>query len=102
MAKEPDKQIVLDNRFFVPPGVIDVRQAGAEEGDTFYDTPRDIAVEGPVLGNPGDAIPMAPSTYEIVEQRVRHGSDGSARVDVTLEFDDVYGIDTIDVRITKA
>lgn len=102
MAKEIDKQIVLDNRFFVPPGVIDVRQAGAEEGDSYYGDPADVAVEGPVLDNPVSIVPMPPTSYEIASQRVRISSDGRAVVDVFLEFPDLTGVETIDVRITKA
>ena len=101
MAKEENKQIILDNRFFVPPGVIDVRAAGAEDGETFYDA-TDIAVEGPTLSYPEATLPMPPSSYAIAEQRVRIASDGRAVVDVLLEFPDIAGVETIDVRITKA
>lgn len=101
MAKEVDKQLILDNRFFVPPGVIDVRQAGEEDGEGYYD-PIDLMVEGPILETPVSVVPMPPTSYEIVEQRVRITSDGRAVVDVTVEFPSVDGVETIDVRITKA
>lgn len=101
MAKEPDKQIILDNRFFLPPGVIDVRDAGSENAELLYD-PSDLAAEGPILDTPESTVPMPPSSFTIVEQRVRIGSDGRAVVDVTLEFADVPGVDSIEVRITKA
>lgn len=100
MAKEENKQIILDNHFFVPPGVIDVRAAGGEDGTTFYNT-EDIAVEGPTLNTSDSTVPMPPTSYEIVEQRVRISSDGRATVDVLLEFPDVDGIQTIEVRVTK-
>lgn len=102
MAKEIDKQLILDNRFFVPPGVIDVRAAGDESGDRYYENPSDVAVEGPVLDTPTSNVPMPPSSYQIAEQRVRISSDGRAVVDVWVEFPDINGVDTIDVRVTKA
>jgi hypothetical protein len=101
MAKEINKQTLLDNRFFLPPGIVDVRAAGEENGEGYYDTP-DVAVEGPILSDPNSAVPMPPTSYKIVEQRVRISSDGRAVVDVYLEFPDVAGIETIDVRVTKA
>lgn len=102
MAKEVDKQLILDNRFFVPPGVIDVRNAGDEDGDRYYVSPEDVAVPGPILETPTSEIPMPPTSYEIAEQRVRIGTDGRAVVDVMLEFPDLIGVETIDVRVTKA
>lgn len=101
MAKEENKQIILDNRFFVPPTVIDVRAAGDTNGAKFYDV-TDVAVEAPTLSDPTANIPMPPSSYEIVEQHVRISSDGRAVVDVMLEFPDTPGVETIDVRVTKA
>lgn len=96
------KQIILNSNFFVPPGVVDVRaQTDDDAVDTFYDV-GDIAVEGPTLDDPEDVVPMPPSSYTIVEQRVRLSAGGQAVVDVTLEFPDVYGIETIEVRTTKA
>ena len=102
MAKEVDKQLILDNRFFVPPGVVDVRQAGEENGEGYYTEPTDIAVEGPILDTPASVVPMPPTSYEIVEQRVRISSDGRAVVDVMVEFPDLDGVENIEVRITKA
>lgn len=102
MATRPDtKQIILDNRFFLPPGVIDVRAQGEEDGESNYII-GDQMVEGPILSDPEATIPMPPSSYKIVEQRVRTTSDGRSVVDITLEFPDVVGVDNIDVRITKA
>lgn len=102
MAKDYDKQTILDNRFYVPPGVIDVRARGEEDGDVYYDNPEDVAVDGPVLETPISDVPMPPTSYAIVEQRVRVSTDGHSVVDVMIEFPDVPGIETIDVRITKA
>lgn len=101
MAKSNERDISLDPRFSVPPGVIDVRQQGQDNGATYYDS-NTLAGEGPILRTPSSTVPMPPSAFSIVEQRVRIGSDGRAVVDVTLEFADVPGINSIDVRVTKA
>jgi hypothetical protein len=101
MAKETSKQIILDNDFFVPPGLVDVRAAGKEDGEFYYDAATQ-AVEGPTLETPVSKIPMPPSSYEVVEQHVRISSDGRAVVDVMVEFPDISGVESIDVRVTKA
>lgn len=101
MAKEIDKQISLDSHFYVPPGVIDVRPGQVDDdGQGNYDNPQDIAVEGPVAPEP-DSPPMPPTSFQIVEQRVRIASDGHAVVDVLIEVPDVAGVDNIDVRVSK-
>lgn len=103
MAKEIDKQIILDNRFFVPPGVIDVRSAGEQDGSGFYDAVADVAdipdASAPDPDSPSILLP--PTSFTIVEQRVRISTDGKAAVDVLLEFPDVPGVQTIDLRVTK-
>lgn len=101
MAKEPDKQLILDDRFFLPPGVIDVRSAGEENGVGFYD-PEDVAVDGPTLLTAESTIPIAPTSFQVVDQHVRIGSDGRAVVDVTLEFPDLPGVYSIEVGLSKA
>lgn len=102
MAKEVSKQIILNNNFFIPQGITDVRAAADSDADeTFYDV-GDTAVEGPTLADPEDIVPMPPTSYTIAEQRVRISAGGQAVVDVTLDFPDVYGIETIEVRTTKA
>lgn len=99
MATNRDRDIEIDPRFFVPPGVVDVRQQNRENGEYYYDEDT-LAVEGPVLEYPEAVLPMPPSSYEIVDQRVRIAPDGRAVVDVTVEFPDVQGIYSIDVRVT--
>lgn len=99
MATDRQRDIELDPRFYCPPGIIDVRQANKENGEYYYN-PDDIAVEGPVLDYPEAVLPMPPSSYKIVDQRVRIAPDGRAVVDVTVEFPDVQGIYSIDVRVT--
>lgn len=100
MATDRIRDIEIDPRFFCPPGVIDVRQANKENGEFYYDE-ETLAVEGPVLEYPESVLPMPPSSYEIVEQRVRIAPDGRAVVDVTVEFPDIAGVYSIDVRVTK-
>lgn len=98
MAK--DRDIELDPRFLVPPGVIDVRQDSAS--NPLYENSQDFveAADGPVLEFSDDLIPIAPNTFSIVSQTIRIGADGSTRVDVLLEFPDNPGVYDIDVRVT--
>lgn len=100
MAKEVDKQTIIDNHFFVPPGVIDVRQGGSESGTDSY-IPGTTAVAEPILETPESLVPMPPTSYTVVDQRVRIASDGRTVVDVVLEFADVPGVNSIDVRVSK-
>lgn len=99
MAKDRDRDIELDPRLYVPPGIIDVRQANKENGEYYYNA-EDVAAEGPILEHPEAVLPMPPSSYQIVDQRVRIAPDGRAVVDVTVEFPDVQDIYSIDVRVT--
>lgn len=101
MAVDSNAQVIIDGRFFVPKGVVDVRQANSESDSDAYQYVADVMVDP--TPDPSTAIaPMPPTSYSIVEQRVRISSDGSAVVDVTLDFPDVAGVESIDVRITKA
>jgi hypothetical protein len=101
MATANNKEIILNNNFFVPPGIVDVRQADADEAQTVY-TPEDVAVEGATLDESTDKMPMPPTSFQIVDQHVRISADGRAVVDVTLQFPDVSGVENIDVRVTKS
>jgi len=100
MATSRNRDVVLDPHFFVPSGVVDVRQQSDENNEYLYDVST-LAEEGPVLDTPQSVIPMPPTSYEITEQRVRISSDGRAVVDVYIDFPDIEGINTIDVRVTK-
>jgi hypothetical protein len=102
MAIEENKQTTIDNHFFVPLGVIDIRQKDAADYAYIYN-PSDTASDSnaPVLGTPTSTIPMPPSSFSIIEQRVRISPDGTTVVDVTLQFPDIPGVDHIDVRVTK-
>jgi len=100
MATSRDRDVVLDPHFFVPSGVVDVRQQNNENAEYLYDDSI-LAEEGPTLETPTSVIPMPPTSYQIASQRVRIASDGRAVVDVYIEFPDVDGIETIDVAVTK-
>lgn len=96
------RDIELDPRFFVPPGVIDVRQENNENTDYIYAAnPEIIADGGPVLERSDSPIPNAPSGYRIVSQKLRTAPDGRVVVDVELEFPNI-GVYGIDVRTTPA
>lgn len=102
MAIQQNPQTIIDKHFFVPVGAVDVRQQNDSDTEFIY-TPADTAQDSnqPILATPTSTVPMPPSSYEIVSQRVRISADGTAVVDVTLQFPDIPGIDHIDVRITK-
>lgn len=99
------RDIELDPRFLVPPGIIDVRQENKEDSYYVYNIdPTEIAApgDGPILETPQSPIPNAPSRYTIVSQTVRTGGDGRSVVDLLLEFPDDVGTYDIDVRFTPA
>lgn len=101
MAVDSNNQIVIDPRFFVPPGAVDMRQADLSNYQASY-TPTTTAVQGPILNKPSAKVPMPPTSYQVVDQHVRVSADGSTVVDVTVEFPDIPGVNSIDVRVTKA
>lgn len=107
MAFDANKQIVIDNNFFVPLGVVDVRQRGLDDASYYGSTDNGGGAgvtdpsSTPSPNNPGSVIPI-PSSFSVVAQQVHITPDGKAVVDVTLEFPDVIGISAVDVRITKA
>lgn len=98
------RNLELDPRFLVPPAVIDVRQDNETNAYAVYSNAQTVveAVDGPILEFPNSSIPNAPSSYTIVSQTPRVGSDGSTVVDVLLEFPDSMGVYDIDVRLTPA
>jgi len=97
------RDIELDPRFLVPPGVVDIRQENNENSYQVYENSDDVvdATDGPVLEFPNSPIPSAPTGYSIVSQTIRIGDDGTTRVDVLLELPDNGAFD-IDVRFTPA
>lgn len=98
------KNVELDPRFLVPPAVIDVRQDNETNAYNAYSDPHIIVdpSNGPILEFPNSDIPNAPSSYTIVSQTPRIGSDGNTVVDVLLEFPDDMGVFDVDVRLTPA
>jgi hypothetical protein len=42
-----------------------------------------------------------PTSFTVYEQRVRISPSGTAVVDVTLDFPDISGVASVDVRVTK-
>lgn len=104
MAIQQNPQTIIDKHFFVPVGAVDIRQQNNDDSEFVYSTTADIALDSnqPTLSNPVATVPMPPTSYQIANQRVRIAGDGTAVVDVTLEFPDIPGIDHIDVRITKS
>lgn len=104
MAIQTNQQQIIDSRFFVPKGVVDMRQDdGTNHGYVYTpDTLANADGTAPILSKPGATTPMPATSYQIVDQHVRVAADGSTVVDVTLEFPDIPGVQSIDVRTTKA
>lgn len=111
MAIEPTKQTILDQSFYVPKGVIDVRQANAaDSGQDYYGDASSGGASGGGTGGSADfpfpqgTTPgvLPPTSFTVISQQVRIAPDGGLVVDVILEFPDVPGVDHIDVRIAKA
>lgn len=103
MATPDPIQTIIDSHFFVPAGSIDIRQQDNTDSEFIYGA-ASIASDNnqPTLLTPTSTVPMPPTSFEIVSQRVRISADGTAVVDVTLQFPDIPGVDHIDVRITKS
>lgn len=100
MAKTRTRSVDIDGRFFVPPGVVDIRQENKENGEFAYGS-SDTAIGAPVLESPEAIVPMPLDGMQIISQTVRITADGSSVVDVELSFPDVEGVQSIDVRATK-
>lgn len=102
MATQDNPVTIIDSHFFVPVGAVDIRQQNVTDYQYTY-TPADTADDNnqPILQTPTSAVPAPPTSFSIVSQRVRISADGTAVVDVTLQFPDIPGIDHLDVRITK-
>lgn len=100
MGKTRVRSVEIDEHFFVPTGVVDVRQEGEDNGEFNYG-PQDTAIGAPVLETPDAIVPMPLDGMKIIEQRVRIASDGSSVVDITFEFPDVAGVQSIEMSYTK-
>lgn len=101
MAKEEDKQITIDRNFFIPPGIIDVRQDNEIDGSEFYsdgdtaDTPATIEYTTGFLPTPSAVI-------RVISQEVRITDDGAAVTDVVIEIADIDDFQfQVDLRVTK-
>lgn len=94
--------IYIDPRFEKPPNVIDVRDAGMEDGSEYYDfiPPEAVSVEENDLVFESN-IPKPPTSFTLVSQTVRTTSDGSQVVDLILELPDQDGVKEYEIRIAK-
>jgi len=99
-TRNDNTQVVIDDRFYVPPGMIDVRQSGSSSDSGYYG-PQDLTGDIQVVAPPAPTLPTPPTSFQVVEQHVRVSSDGRAVVDLYLEFPDDEGVESIDVRVTK-
>lgn len=99
MAVSRERDVVVDPRFAVPEGTVDVRYENKDNGESSYDAAT-RASNTPTLSDPTSPIPIPPATFTIVEQIVRMGIDGRSVVDVIIDFPDINGIDDIQIRAT--
>lgn len=104
MATQSNQQQIIDAHFYVPKGVVDMRQQDSTDYGYVYtpDTKANAGGDAPILDKPPSKVPAPPTSYMIVDQHVRTAADGSTVVDVTVEFPDIVGVNSIDVRVTKA
>lgn len=101
MATANRRDIVIDQYFSVPSGLVDARYENKSDGEFNY-TDDDQADSFPTLTDPQAIIPTLPLTsFKIVDQTIRISSDGRVVVDVTFEFPDVQGIDSVAIREAK-
>lgn len=102
MATNTVRDIVVDNLFPIPPGMVDMRYENKEDGEFNYINEDDIADSAPILDAPDSTVPTLPlASFKIVDQTIRITSDGRSVVDVTFEFPDVNGILSVEMRVTK-
>jgi len=94
------REILLDEFFSVPPGVVDVRQEAAEDREYLY-TPETQPVDVPTIESPTSTIPSPPTSYRIISQTIRTGEDKTKVVDVILVFPEVDGVFDINIRAIK-
>jgi hypothetical protein len=94
--------IVVDRRFFVPDGIIDVRYSEDQPSSAglYDDTPlTDTTAGGTIIIADGKLQP--PSEVSIVSQTVRVTADGSLAIDVVLEVTGNTITTTYETRLTK-
>ena len=91
----------VDQQFFVPPNIIDVKQEEIDDirEQTDYANDEDDVEEGGETTREG--IP-APSWIKIIRQTVRAKKGGGVVVDVIIEVEDVDGVSEYEKRLSKA
>jgi hypothetical protein len=106
VIQRPDT--VVDERFFVPPGIIDVRNVDPDDPEAggYTDIPSDtsagsLPVEWVETGEGANSSLPVVQNISIVGQSVRIAADGTTLVDVIIEVDDFNGIANYDIRVTK-
>lgn len=115
MANKQEKDILIDPRFEFPRGIIGVEYSKPREEEEFSQTSYslemldDETINGEPVGSdsdqPSSAPPSfslkAPSSFSVVEQKVRISPGGTTVVDVVIEIDDIEGVKEYDTRTTK-
>jgi hypothetical protein len=100
MATNDKRDVVVDSFFGIPPGVVDIRHDNTLDGEFNYSV-NDIADDPPTLETPTATIPMPLTSFSVISQVIRLTSDGRSVVDVTFEFPDQTGVQSINIRESK-
>jgi hypothetical protein len=93
--------VYIDPHFFKPPNVVDLRDT-VDEGDSFGGVTEGETLDGGgTTGGVFGGLPVAPSTFEIVEQLVRQPAGGQSVIDLVIEVPDQMGVIRYEVRLSK-
>lgn len=87
----------LHLQFFVPPGIIDVRQKKTHEAEDGGGT-GDVDDTGEIVVVGG--VPVVDS-IKIVSQTLHMGKGGTALVDVVIEVADFPGVTKYEMKVSK-
>ena len=95
--------VVVDQRFFFPEDVIDIKQKSSKSSITNSYSDSDSITDTYSAGDPTVLIGGldAPRYLTIISQTARITSDGKTLIDVVLEVEDVPGATHYEIRVTK-
>lgn len=98
--------ITLNQRFDLPPGLINVVPTGdARDDSPFYVPPSDgpLFTADPIINSPDNNVAVSASeivSFTIISQTIKFAADGTKTVDLVLDVPD-QSMPDCDVRIAK-
>lgn len=99
--------MLIDPRLDVPRGIAGIIYSDPDRDIDFFQTDNaddliqsDDIIDGPIPSEP-DTDLRAPSSFSVIEQKVRISPGGQTVVDVIIEIEDVEAIKDYETRITK-